>query len=217
MDEPLSYLHKKPDTGFTPSLIKIAFVLALGSAAAAGYLTVKYSHEHKKMDTLEASMVQLRERVEAVEKERDAALEEKKTVQAKLKEVLKDLLDRESTFQAGQKDLEAARLELKAAQDSAAALKAELAKSKEIALKQAVSGTAAGPMKVRTVNAQFEFLIINPVDSSVQVGDSLVVDRGKTRVAVLRVEQIDSGFAKAHIVKSASDGPQVGDDVSSAA
>jgi len=216
MEEPLSYLGKKPEAGFTSGLVKIAFLLALGAVAAAGYLTLKYSHEHKKIDELEASKVQLSERVESVEKERDAALEEKKSAQAKLKEVLKDLLDRESTFQKGKKELETARMELKAVQDSADALKSELAKAKEAALKPAASAAATGPMKVRTVNAQFEFLIVNPVDGTVQEGDSLIVDRGAQRVAVLRVEQIDSGFAKAHIVKSASGGPQVGDVVSRA-
>ncbi len=240
MPEPMTYLNPSARASWPLRvLIGVSFLLSLGALAASGYLFLLLKTERAKVGVIEASKIQLSERIEALQKENESMAVARQVSQDKLKEVLKDLLEREKTFALITQDFDTLKNENVSANKKILEMQESVEKARELVKTAAAKKMTPRPkapnivlagdspavkpqmisppaMKIKTINRDLDFVVLSVHGGSLTAGDRLVSESEGEWSADLSVTEIYKGFAKAQMVKSSEVGPLIGDKVRSA-
>ncbi len=208
------------------ALVNFSFILALVSCAASAYLYFQWNSLSAEKKGFEAVRIQLEDQIASLETDLQASLKEqqklKKAAEASDSDKVKALAELEQ-FEVSADKLQADLKKLKAERDSLKKIAVQLktqagnlissaaaatssgvqnAASVPAARLQASSEQPAEPMKVKTINRTFNFVVFDLVPGvTFRVGDDAVVERNGRWISNVKIKQVYAQFASAEIRK----------------
>lgn len=227
---------KTRSSGFAAA--NLAFVLALVSCLAAGYLYFQWHQLSQEKQGFEAARIQLQDQIAVLEKDLEAARAEQANLKSKLDsaegaaksqaqaldESKKQIADFKSQLAQLMKDQDALKKlveKAKAAEMPLPATTASIetggtpANAASATRAVAIGMNTSGAMKVKTINRKFNFVVFDRMPGKdIQVGDTFKAERDGAWVADLKIQKTYDQFVSAEIRKESDQNPlQIGDEV----
>ena len=206
------------------ALINFSFLLALFSSLASGYLYFQWNHLSAEKKEFGAARVQLKDQITSLETDLQASLKAQQTLKLAAEtdtgEKAKAVAEL-AAFKASSDQMRADFEKLKKENASLKKLAVELKKQTQSLLAGATSFAEiqpatsvptshlraattqpSQPMKIKTINRTFNFVVFDLVPGvTLRVGDDAVVERDGRWISDLKIKQVYAQFASAEIRK----------------
>lgn len=223
----------------------LAFLLALVSCIAAGYLYYEWNSLKQEKEGYEASRIQLQDQISTLETDLEILQKTEEDYKSQLDQAAAAKEEQAEALKEAQSELQSLQKEVSELKQKALDLQSLVDKLKSAAEApvQAAAGvvSAAGdsmemggaagvvrsaaiafenpanPMQVKTINRKFNFVVFDRSGNAIQAGEDYRVTRNGAWIADIKIQKVYDKFASAEIRKESDDNLlQIGDEVRSA-
>jgi len=219
-------------------LVSFSFFLALVSCIASGYLFFQWNQLSSEKKGFESVRIQLEDQIASLETDLQMALKEQQKLKLSVDtentdkaKTLAELTEVKAASEKFQLDIKKLKNERDSLKKLAVQLKTQAAQTPVSAASDVIAEVPSGsspaghlkassdqpsePMKVKTINRTFNFVVFDLVPGvTLRAGDAAVVERDGQWISDLKIKQVYAQFVSAEIRKEDDNNLlQIGDSV----